>query len=132
MKKQISLILFSAGLIFSANVAAQQPGSNANSSNVNTVTNKTTPSPQDGNGTLGSTYVFNKCGLNYVTASNKLGQRFVISCCPSTPGVAQPAPFAISGIPSGAVIEKAFLWFDISGSGVSMTVTIKIGRASCR
>jgi gliding motility-associated-like protein len=78
----------------------------------------------DGNGTLGPTYSFSKCGLNYVTASNKLGQRFVISCCPSTAGVVQPAAFNISGIPGSALIEQAYLWFDISGNGTPVTVTI--------
>lgn len=48
------------------------------------------PVPFDGSGTLGQTYTFSKCGLNYVTASNKLGQRF------SPPGVQQPAAFPIS------------------------------------
>ena len=78
----------------------------------------------DGNGSLGSTYNFSKCGLNFVTATNKLGQRFVISCCPATAGVVQPAAFNIAGIPGPAVIEKAFLWFDISGNGMAVTVTI--------
>src|SRR3972149_2797526 len=120
MKNRLSL-LFCAGIIFSANLFAQQPGTSGNSTTTN---NKVSPTPQDGNGTLGATYNFNKCGLNYVTASNKLGQRFTISCCPNTAGVVQPAPFNIIGIPGGAVIEKAFLWFDISGSGVPVTVTI--------
>ncbi|MEW6467466.1 MAG: gliding motility-associated C-terminal domain-containing protein [Bacteroidota bacterium] len=119
MEKIFTFILTLFILSISAN--AQLPGASGNGSDAG---GSEPPVPQDGSGTLGSTYVFNKCGLNYVTASNKLGQRFVVSCCPSTPGVAQPAAFNITGIPSGAVIEKAFLWFDISGNGLAVTCTI--------
>jgi gliding motility-associated-like protein len=80
--------------------------------------------PQDGSGVLGATYSNSQCGLNYTTASNKLGQRFVISCCPAVNGVVQPAPFAISGIPSTAVIQKAYVWCDVSGSGIPITITV--------
>ena len=82
-------------------------------------TNKTAPiTPSDGSGTLGQTYIFNKCGLNYVTASNKLGHRF------SPPGPVQPVAYAISGMPSCAIIEKAFLYMDASGNGLAVTSTI--------
>lgn len=76
------------------------------------------PKPMDGSGSLGQTYTFSKCGLNYVTATNKLGQRF------SPPGVLQPATYAISGLPICAVIEKAFLYMDASGNGLAVTATI--------
>lgn len=74
--------------------------------------------PQNGNGTLGNSYNFSKCGLNFTQASQRLGQRF------SPAGVAQPAPFTISGIPTCAVIEKAFLWAEGSGNGTAQTATV--------
>lgn len=122
MKKCIAFLL--AGLC-SANFLSAQTVQNVSWPGMNPSHVKNSdPTPQDGNGSLGATYNFSKCGLNYVTASNKLGQRFVISCCPATAGVVQPAAFNISGIPGPGVIEKAFLWFDISGNGTSVTVTI--------
>ncbi|HEU4717248.1 MAG TPA: SprB repeat-containing protein, partial [Bacteroidia bacterium] len=88
------------------------PGNpNARSSNPN-------PSPQNGNNTLGVIYDQAKCGLDYAAASQRLGQRF------SPVGVAQPAPFAISGIPACAVIEKAYLWAEGSGNGAAQTATV--------
>jgi hypothetical protein len=77
-----------------------------------------TPTPQNGNGTLGSVYSQTKCGLNFSTASQRLGQRF------SPIGVPQPAPFVISGIPACATIEKAYLWTEGSGNGAAQTATI--------
>jgi len=72
----------------------------------------------DGNGTFSMTYSFSKCGLNFTTASQRLGQRF------TPPGPAQPATFAISGIPACATIEKAFLYVEGSGNGAAQTATI--------
>ncbi|MCC7301045.1 MAG: gliding motility-associated C-terminal domain-containing protein [Bacteroidia bacterium] len=83
----------------------------------NTTTAKI-PAPFDGSGSLGQTYTLSKCGLNYVTATNKLGQRF------SPPGVLQPATYSIAGLPVCAVIEKAFLYMDASGNGMAVTATI--------
>lgn len=75
-------------------------------------------SPQNGNGTLGVIYDQMRCGLNYASASQRLGRRF-------TPqGILQPAPFAISGIPACAVIERAYLWAEGSGNGMAQTATI--------
>lgn len=73
---------------------------------------------QNGNGTLGQIYTQSKCGLNYAAASQRIGQRF------SPAGVAQPAPFAIAGIPAGSVIEKAYLWAGGSGNGAAQTATV--------
>jgi gliding motility-associated-like protein len=76
------------------------------------------PTPQNGNGTLGQIYNFSKCGLGFASASQRIGKRF-------TPqGVNQPAPFVISGIPSCAVIEQAYLWAEGSGNGAAQTATI--------
>lgn len=71
----------------------------------------------DGNASLGPTYQFSACGLNYTTASAKTGQRF------SPPGVAQPATFTIAGIPATANILKAFFWMEGSGNGAAATIT---------
>ncbi len=65
----------------------------------------------DGSGTLGNTYNLTACGLNFTTASQRIGQRF------QPPGGPQPAPFTISGIPAAATIQKAFLYADASGNG---------------
>jgi hypothetical protein len=73
----------------------------------------------DGSGTLGNTYNNTACGLNFVAQYERIGQRF-------TPiGVPQPAPFNITGIPSCAIIDKAFLWAEGSGTGAAQTVTIQ-------
>ncbi len=75
-------------------------------------------SPQDGSTVLGPTYQASECGLNYTAASNKIGQRFTPA------GVPQPATFAIAGIPATAVIQKAFVWCDASGSGIPVTLSV--------
>ncbi len=76
------------------------------------------PTPQNGNGTLGVIFDMQKCGLDFATASNRMGKRF-------TPvGVNQPAPFVISGIPACAVIEQAYFWAEGSGNGMAQTATI--------
>ncbi len=75
-------------------------------------------SPQNGNGTLGVIYDQQKCGLDYTSASQRLGKRF-------TPqGINQPAPFVISGIPACAIIERAYLWCEGSGNGAAQTANI--------
>ncbi len=75
-------------------------------------------SPQNGNGTLGVIYDQAKCGLDFTSASQRLGKRF------SPAGINQPAPFVISGIPACAVIEKAYLWAEGSGNGMAQTATV--------
>ncbi len=84
----------------------------------------TDPNPFDGNSSLGSTFNMIKCGLDYAQASVKLGQRYGLSCCPNTVGVAQPAAFTIAGIPGTAVIERAYLWAGTSGNGIAINVSI--------
>ncbi|CAN5874513.1 hypothetical protein BH11BAC7_BH11BAC7_11670 [soil metagenome] len=80
--------------------------------------------PQDGSTFLGPAYQYTACGLNYTTATQKLGQRLSTSCCPATNGVPQPATFTVAGIPAGATIVKAFVWCDASGNGVPVTLTV--------
>ena len=75
-------------------------------------------SPQNGNGTLGNIFSMTKCGLDFTSASQRLGKRL------PQPGVNQPAPFVIAGIPAGSVIEKAYLWVEGSGNGAAQTATV--------
>lgn len=72
----------------------------------------------DGNGTLGQIYNYQACGLNFVQASNRIGQRF------SPPGTGNPSIFNISGIPTCATIVRAYLWAGTSGNGAPMTINI--------
>ncbi len=85
---------------------------------VSTQRNAPPQNPQNGNGTLGQIYNFSKCGLDFTTASQRLGQRF------NPIGVPQPAPFPIAGIPICATIERAYLWAEGSGNGAAQTATI--------
>lgn len=80
--------------------------------------------PLNGNGSLGPAYQGSECGLNYTTASQKLGQRFF------PPGVLQPATFTIAGIPAGSTIVKAFIWCDASGNGAPIVLNIVNPSAS--
>ncbi len=72
----------------------------------------------DGSGSLGFTYRKDTCGLNYMTVSQKIGQRF------SPAGLIQPVTLNISGLPPCMAVEKAFLWCDASGTGIPITATI--------
>jgi gliding motility-associated-like protein len=81
-------------------------------------TNPGNQQPQNGNGTLGVIYNQMRCGLNYTSASQRLGKRFTPA------GVTQPAPFPISGIPACAIIERAYLWAEGSGNGMAQTATV--------
>ena len=76
------------------------------------------PTPLAGNGQLGPAFQASECGLDYATATNRLGQRFFPA------GVAQPATFTISGIPASAIIVQAFVWCDASGNGAPITLNI--------
>lgn len=76
----------------------------------------------DGNGTLGNTYTASQCGLNFTTASQRIGQRFPANNV--GPGVAQPAPFDIAGIPPCATILRAYLYAEGSGNEAAQTATI--------
>jgi large repetitive protein len=87
-------------------------------SNANARTISPPQSPQNGNGTLGVIYDQAKCGLDWTAASQRLGKRFTPA------GVNQPAPFVIAGIPTCAVIEKAYLWAEGSGNGAAQTATV--------
>lgn len=106
------------------NGATSQSGHNPASPVPTAVMHSNDPvSPQDGNANLGPIYHSTTCGLNYVTASLKLGQRF-------TPqGSPQPANFQLS-IPTACnpliqpVILKAYVFAGGSGNGVAVSVSI--------
>ncbi|MDQ3110558.1 MAG: PKD domain-containing protein [Bacteroidota bacterium] len=87
-------------------------------STLSTLSTSTPNTPQNGNGTLGNIYSLTACGLNFSQASQRLGRRF------SPQGILQPAPFTITGIPVGAVIQKAYLWAEGSGNGAAQTATV--------
>ncbi len=130
MRLQLRPTLLFASILFSAFSFAQTqvlvsstgcpgvPGACGYSPNHSVAHNGPTPTPQNGNGTLGVVYTNTACGLNYAVAKRVLGQRF-------TPiGSPQPAAFAISGIPAGACILKAYLWAEGSGNGAAQTANI--------
>lgn len=86
---------------------------------INPQSNGNGQEPLDGNGYLYPSYYLSKCGLDYVHSSLKLCQRVT-----QNPGVLQPAPMTVSGIPLNAVIEKAFLYTGTSGNGVAITASL--------
>jgi gliding motility-associated-like protein len=104
--------------------APSNPPLGSSGTTVSTTVVQDPNNPQNGNNSLGQTYDLIKCGLNYTQASVKLGQRYGLSCCPNTVGAVQPAAFVISGIPTCAVIEKAYLWAGLSGNGIVINASI--------
>ena len=116
----IRQLLLSAGIFCIAAVHAQTLPGTGNYSGFTK-----NPSPQNGNATLGPVFDSTVCGLGYVQASQKLGKRFHVSCCPAVDGVTQPAPFVISGIPANANILRAYLWYMVSGTGSNFVCTVK-------
>lgn len=76
------------------------------------------------NDTLDSLYMATKCGLNYESSSLVLGKKMTVYGLPY-PGIDQPAPFSVSSIPAGGVIEKAFLWWEITGDDTTSNVIIE-------
>ena len=85
-------------------------------------TQHATPTPQNGNGTLGQTFFMNKCGLNYVHAERVLWKRGTTN--PPIVGANQPATFTITGIPVCRTIERAYIWSSMSGTQTAFNVTI--------
>lgn len=118
-------LVFTLGLVLfsGAHAGAQQPSApSKGSTSIPGHNPRETPDQQrDGSLTLGPTYHEDKCGLDYTTATQKLGMRFPLL---NNPSVAQPATFTISGIPGTAIIEKAFIWCDASGSGIPITISV--------
>jgi len=75
----------------------------------------------NGNNTLGLTYQASACGLNYVYASQRLTRRYT-----SGPGVLQPAPFNITGLPcaSSFICLRAYVYWGVEGGGATGSVTV--------
>lgn len=119
-----ALLLFCTMELSAQNGATTVSGMNPVGSSGNAKVVGPGDQPLDGNQQLGPAFQASECGLDYTTASNKLGQRLHLGCCPSTDGVPQPATFTIAGIPSSATILKAFIWCDASGNGVPITLNI--------
>lgn len=63
---------------------------------------------------LKNIYSNSTCGLNYTTASVLLGKKMPVAGYPYY-GIDQPATLSISGIPETAKINKAYIWWDLSG-----------------
>ncbi len=77
------------------------------------------PASKDGSGSLGQIYNNSECGLNYVQATVMTTTRYT-----TAPGTGFPTTLNISGIPAGANIELAYLWYFASTPGGSQNVTI--------
>jgi gliding motility-associated-like protein len=117
MKKKTAFAVVSA-LLTSAAVFAQNSAGPSGPSGPSGGKCTGCVQPADGSGTLGFIYRKDTCGLDYVTVSQKIGQRF------SPPGLIQPVTMTVAGIPAGAIIDKAFLWCDASGTGAAITAAI--------
>lgn len=76
-----------------------------------------------GQGSLSELFNDVKRGQDYVQASTLIGQRFD-SVGVDYAGLQQPASLVVSGIPVGATIEKAFLWWDHYGIDTSAIATL--------
>jgi hypothetical protein len=77
---------------------------------------------RDGNNYLGETFNQSECGLNYVQASKHITTRLA-----SQMGAGLPCDLMISGIPTGASIVKAFVWWVVSyTAGSSLAPVIQL------
>ena len=79
---------------------------------------------QNGNASVATSYTAQACGLNWTQGSVVIEQRTIGVVASPPPGIAQPAPILISGIPACATIVKAFLYCDASGNGIPITATV--------
>ena len=102
-------------------IVQPQPDPNLNNNNNNNRFGGNQHNTLDGNNTLGLTYQASGCGLNYVYASQRLTRRFTAG-----PGVAQPAPFNITGLPcaSSFVCLRAYLYWGVEGGPGTGSVTV--------
>src|ERR1700756_2529249 len=89
--------------------------------------NYTPPSVQNGNQSINVSYSITSCGLNYTAGSVVLEQRTGNNNGYNAPvGKVQPAAISISGIPSGSVILKAFLYTSLlSNTNTSVTLNLE-------
>lgn len=77
-----------------------------------------------GQGSISQVYNRTKLGQGYVQSSLLLGQRYD-NVGIDYMGLQQPASLIISGIPSGANIEKAFLWWEQYGIDTESSATLE-------
>ncbi len=117
-KMMVSILLLGGTQLVAQNGSTQVSGLNPLDKQSLSARQGDPVTPLDGDGQLGPAFQASECGLDYATATNRLGQRFFPA------GVAQPATFTISGIPASAVIVQAFVWCDASGNGVPITLNI--------
>lgn len=74
----------------------------------------------DGNSTIATSYTNTACGLSYTQASVFLSNKsFTFG-----PGVSQPAPLVVTGLPFCYSVLKAFLYISTSGSGAPITASL--------
>src|SRR5688572_19672604 len=123
--KTIALLAFSAA-VFTTSAQNSEPANDCPGipgacgyPSVNTPPDKNAPTPLNGSGSLGQIYNVNKCGLNYVRASQRLKKRGSNGW-----GVNQPAPFVIAGLPTCYVVEKAYMWSSMSGTAMNFNITV--------
>lgn len=80
----------------------------------------------DGNNTLGDIYNNSACGLNYTFNGVRLRQRPTTANgghdATAFPSTAQPGTIAISSIPFGATILRAYLWFTVEHANPNTTL----------
>ena len=117
MRNYLSIVFF---LSLIANTFAQNgvPGACGKHSGI---------SPMNGNGSLGQTYTNSACGLNYVYDSARVETRFDQYTTMGYYGCGLPCQWAITGIPSCYVLEKAYVWALVSyTSGTAPNATLNI------
>ncbi|CAN5366252.1 hypothetical protein BH09BAC5_BH09BAC5_12110 [soil metagenome] len=110
------LFLFSIASYF---LNAQTLGTVSFLSSSQTTRNSDEPHLLNGNNILSPAFADSGCGLNYTQCTHRLGIRETLG------GDSQPAAFTISGIPTCAIIEKAFVWSEVLGYG-AIPVSIEI------
>ena len=71
-------------------------------------------SPMNGNASLGQSVYDSACGLNYVFDSTLVETRFNPYTTAGNYGCGLPCKWTISGLPNGYVVNKAFVWANVS------------------
>lgn len=119
MKKSI---LFLISILCLGNIALSQNTLfyNAEPGTVDYIRNLSALKVADGNSTIAASYTNTACGLSYTQASVFLSNKsFTFG-----PGVSQPAPLVVTGLPFCHSVLKAFLYVSTSGTGTPITATL--------
>ena len=106
MKKLYSLLIASTIILASY---AQSPGI-CGKNNL--------PQINNGSGSLGQTYNYTDCGLNYVQASQLIQTRTATYNFNAN-GTGLPTVLSVTGIPATATIVKAYAWYIVSYIGAT-------------